>query len=189
VADSLSTATTRALHDAARQGRAAGLTVEIGPDALQTPVSDTAVIYSLAVAAAVLSTTFGALAAGGLPLLIAFMGLGLSLAGIIALGKTLGPSSTTQSLALMLGLAVGIDYALFIVSRYREERTRSQAPPEAAAFAVGTAGSAVVFSGLTVIIALVSLATALAALGYTLSPLPPASTITLPAGGAGGPCR
>jgi putative drug exporter of the RND superfamily len=81
VADSLSTATTRALHDAARQGQAAGLTVEIGRDALQTPVSDTAVIYSLAVAAAVLSTTSGALAAGGVPLLIAFMGWGSALPG------------------------------------------------------------------------------------------------------------
>ncbi len=101
--------------------------------------------------------TFGSLAAAGLPLLTAGVSVGLGLSGIIALGKTLGLSSTTQSLALMLGLAVSIDYALFIVSRYREERARGQAPQEAAAFAAGTAGSAVVFAGTTVIIALAGL--------------------------------
>jgi RND superfamily putative drug exporter len=158
VSDSLSAATTSALQDAARQGRAAGVRVEIGGDALQSNPSDKAILISLAIAAVVLFITFAALAAAGLPLLTAFIGVGLSLAGIITLGKALGLSSTTQSLALMLGLAVGIDYALFIVSRYREERARGQQPAEAAAFAVGTAGSAVVFSGLTVIIALAGLA-------------------------------
>jgi putative drug exporter of the RND superfamily len=157
VSDSLTAATTNALRDAARLGRAAGLTVEIGGDALQSAANDTAILISLAIAAAVLFITFSALAAAGLPLLTAFVGVGLGLAGIITLGKALGLSSTTQSLALMLGLAVGIDYALFIVSRYREERARGQEPAEAAGFAVGTAGSAVVFSGLTVIIALAGL--------------------------------
>ncbi len=69
-------------------------------------------------AAIILFLTFGALAAAGMPLLTAIVGVGLSLFGIIALSKPLGLSSTSQELALMLGLAVGIDYALFIVSRY-----------------------------------------------------------------------
>jgi RND superfamily putative drug exporter len=145
------------LQKAAQVGRNAGLTVEIGGDALSRHASDTTMVLSLAVAAVILVVTFGALAAAGLPLLTAFVGVGLSLAGIIALGATLGLSSTTQSLGLMLGLAVGIDYALFIVSRYREERARGREPEEAAGVAVGTAGSAVVFAGVTVIIALVGL--------------------------------
>jgi len=155
--DNLTPATTNALQDAAQQGRNAGLTVEIGGDALSPQASDTTVLISLAVDAVILLITFGALAAAGLPLLTAAVGVGLSLMGIVALGKALGLSASTQQLGLMLGLAVGIDYALFIVSRYREERAQGRQPLEAAGFATGTAGSAVVFSGLTVIIALVSL--------------------------------
>lgn len=156
--ESLTTATTDALQNAVQAGRDAGLTVEIGGNAISPPTTDTSVVFSLAVALVIMLITFGALAAAGMPLLTAFVGVGLGLCGIIALGKPLGLSSTTQSLALMLGLAVGIDYALFIVSRYREERARGREPQEAAGVAAGTAGSAVVFAGLSVIIALAGLA-------------------------------
>ena len=155
--DSLTSATTSALQNAAQAGRDAGLTVEVGGDALSPQASDTSVVFSLAIDAVILFLTFGALAAAGMPLLTAIVGVGLGLFGIIALSKPLGLSSSTQSLALMLGLAVGIDYALFIVSRYREERARGRRAQEAAGTAVGTAGSAVVFAGLTVIIALAGL--------------------------------
>ncbi|MGW6222174.1 MMPL family transporter, partial [Streptomyces olivaceus] len=92
-----------------------------------------------------------------LPLLTAVVGVGISICAILALGSALGLSMTTGTLASMLGLAVGIDYALFVVSRYREERERGHAAREAAGLAVGTAGSAVVFAGLTVVIALAGL--------------------------------
>nr|WP_284466866.1 MMPL family transporter [Actinomadura madurae] len=108
-------------------------------------------------AGVVLLVTFGSLAAAGLPLLTALIGIGVSLAGILALAHALDLSATTSILAMMLGLAVGIDYALFVVSRYREERARGRAPREAVGLAVGTAGSAVVFAGLTVVIALAGL--------------------------------
>jgi RND superfamily putative drug exporter len=157
VPDSLTAATTNGLQNAAQAGRNAGLTVEIGGNALSTSASDTAVVFSLAIDAVILFITLGALVAAGMPLLTAIVGVGLSLTGIIVLGKPLGLSSTVQSLALMLGLAVGIDYALFIVSRYREERARGREPLEAVGTAVGTAGSAVVFAGTTVIIALAGL--------------------------------
>jgi putative drug exporter of the RND superfamily len=157
VSDSLTSATTATLQNAAQLGRDAGLTVEIGGDALNTPASDTGVIYGLGVAVLVLLFTFGSLAAAGLPLLTAGISVGLGLSGIAVLASTLGLSSTATSLALMLGLAVSIDYALFIVSRYREQRRQGQPPQEAAAFAAGTAGSAVVFAGSTVIIALAGL--------------------------------
>ncbi|MFD5101953.1 MMPL family transporter, partial [Streptomyces albidochromogenes] len=96
--------------------------------------------------------------AAGMPLLTALIGVGVGISAITALGATLGLSSTTSTLAMMLGLAVGIDYALFIVSRYRAEITEGRDRADAAGRAVGTAGSAVVFAGLTVIVALAGLA-------------------------------
>ncbi|MDX3465957.1 MMPL family transporter, partial [Streptomyces scabiei] len=114
-------------------------------------------LASLRSAAVVLLVTFGSLAAAGLPLLTALVGVGLSMATIMVLSEALGLSTTTGTLAMMLGLAVGIDYALFVVSRYREERAGGRTPQEATALATGTAGSAVVFAGLTVVIALAGL--------------------------------
>ncbi|MFD5989722.1 MMPL family transporter [Streptomyces cyaneofuscatus] len=136
-----------------------GLTVESGGSALATggPPGGMAEVIGVSIAAVVLLITFGSLAAAGLPLLTAVVGVGVSLASIIALSSALGLSDSTGTLAMMLGLAVGIDYALFVVSRYREERARGAAPEEAARLAAGTAGSAVVFAGLTVVIALAGL--------------------------------
>ncbi|WP_238698004.1 MMPL family transporter [Streptomyces sp. E5N91] len=125
--------------------------------ASQPAAGGSAEAIGIALAAVVLLITFGSLAAAGLPLLTAVIGVGVSMCAILALGSTLGLTMTTGTLASMLGLAVGIDYALFVVSRYREERANGHAPREAAGLAVGTAGSAVVFAGLTVIIALVGL--------------------------------
>ncbi|MGW0860991.1 MMPL family transporter [Streptomyces sp. NPDC002611] len=140
--------------------RDAGLTVEAGGTALaaETGPGGMAEVIGVAIAAVVLLVTFGSLAAAGLPLLTAVIGVGVSMATILALASALGLSTTTGTLAMMLGLAVGIDYALFVVSRYREERAKGSAPQEAVGMAVGTAGSAVVFAGLTVVIALAGLA-------------------------------
>ncbi|MFE3827182.1 MMPL family transporter [Streptomyces sp. NPDC059092] len=147
------------LERAVDQARDAGLTVEIGGDALATQpaAGGSAEMIGIAVAAVVLLITFGSMAAAGLPLLTAIIGVAVSMTAIIALGSTFGLSLTSGTLASMLGLACGIDYALFVVSRYREERGKGRAPREAAGMAVGTAGSAVVFAGLTVVIALAGL--------------------------------
>jgi RND superfamily putative drug exporter len=75
----------------------------------------------------VLLITFGSLAAAGLPLLTAILGVGISMSAVLALGSAFGLSETTGTLATMLGLACGIDYALFVVSRYREEREKGHA--------------------------------------------------------------
>ncbi|SDM79173.1 putative drug exporter of the RND superfamily [Streptomyces sp. cf386] len=148
-----------ALEDAGQQARDAGLTVEIGGDALQTtPEAASSEIIGLAVAAVVLVITFGSLIAAGLPLLTALIGVGIGVSVITALANALDLGSTTSTLAMMIGLAVGIDYALFIVSRYRAELAEGRDREEAAGRAAGTAGSAVVFAGLTVVIALVGLA-------------------------------
>ncbi|MFJ7769087.1 MMPL family transporter [Streptomyces sp. NPDC097107] len=148
-----------ALEDAAQQARDAGLTVEVGGDALQAvPHTGATEVIGIAVAAVVLVITFGSLVAAGLPLLTALIGVGIGVSSITALASALELGSTTSILAMMIGLAVGIDYALFIVSRYRAELAEGREREEAAGRAVGTAGSAVVFAGLTVVIALVGLA-------------------------------
>ncbi|MCF3142933.1 MMPL family transporter [Streptomyces platensis] len=147
-----------ALKDAAEDGRDAGLTVETGGNALQAiPETGATEVIGIAISAVVLVITFGALIAAGLPLLTALIGVGIGVSTITALSSTLDLSNTTSTLATMIGLAVGIDYALFIVSRYRAESTDGREREEAAGRAVGTAGSAVVFAGLTVVIALVGL--------------------------------
>ncbi|WP_370664614.1 MMPL family transporter [Streptomyces sp. IBSBF 2507] len=157
-ADDLTEASKEALTEAVERARDAGLTVEVGGSALETePAQGIGEVLGILVAAVVLLITFGSLAAAGLPLLTAVLGVGISLATITALGSALGFSSTVGELAMMLGLAVGIDYSLFVVSRYREERAKGHQAQEAAALAVGTAGSAVVFAGLTVVIALLGL--------------------------------
>ena len=147
------------LEEAGADARAQGMTVEIGGDALQvTPETGYTEIIGVAVAAVVLVITFGSLVAAGLPLLTALIGVGVGVSTITALATVLDLGSTTSTLAMMIGLAVGIDYALFIVSRYRAELAEGREGEEAAGRAVGTAGSAVVFAGLTVVIALVGLA-------------------------------
>ncbi|WP_033312115.1 MMPL family transporter [Streptomyces iakyrus] len=147
-----------ALKDSAQDAREAGLTVEIGGDALQAvPHTGSSEIIGIAVAAVVLVITFGSLVAAGLPLLTALIGVGIGVSAITGLASVLDLGSTTSTLAMMIGLAVGIDYALFIVSRYRAELAEGREREEAAGRAVGTAGSAVVFAGLTVVIALVGL--------------------------------
>ncbi|AZM61767.1 MULTISPECIES: MMPL family transporter [unclassified Streptomyces] len=154
----LEESTREALEAAAEDAREAGLTVEIGGDALQAvPETGSAEIIGIAVAAVVLVITLGSLLAAGLPLLTALVGVGIGVSSITALASTLDLGSTTSILASMIGLAVGIDYALFVVSRYRSELAEGRTREEAAGRAVGTAGSAVVFAGLTVVIALVGL--------------------------------
>ncbi|MFG2652509.1 MMPL family transporter [Streptomyces sp. NPDC048436] len=151
--------TKSALEDAASQARDAGLTVEIGGSALDSEEEPggTTELIGVAVAAVVLVLALGSLVAAGLSLLTAFVGVAIAFGLVSALAVPLGLTSTVAILALMLGLAVGIDYALFITSRFRDERAQGSEPEEAAGRAVGTAGSAVVFAGATVFIALVGL--------------------------------
>lgn len=155
----LTDATRDALEDAGEAAQKSGMTVEIGGDALQVmPETGATEVIGVAIAAVVLVVTFGSLIAAGLPLLTALIGVGIGVSTITALANVLDLGSTTSTLAMMIGLAVGIDYALFIVSRYRAELAEGREREEAAGRAVGTAGSAVVFAGLTVVIALVGLA-------------------------------
>lgn len=139
-----------------------GSQVAVGGQVFSSSVAGISVteLLGIAVAFFVLIATFLSVLAAAMPLITALLGAGLSLAIIFAATQWLTIASTTPLLALMLGLAVGIDYALFIISRHQEQVRKGIEPEESAARAVATAGSAVVFAAVTVIIALLGLAVA-----------------------------
>jgi RND superfamily putative drug exporter len=137
---------------------AEGLRIEHGGEVMggEVEVGSTEALGVL-VAAVVLVVTFGSLVAAGMTLLNALIGVAVGMAGLFSLTGVIELTSTAPILALMLGLAVGIDYSLFITSRYRQYLAEGLQPEEAAGRATGTAGSAVVFAGATVVIALAGL--------------------------------
>ncbi|MFD0687893.1 MMPL family transporter [Actinomadura fibrosa] len=114
-------------------------------------------VIGVVVAAVVLIVTFGSLVAAGMTLVNALVGVGAGMAGLYALTGVVELNSASPVLALMLGLAVGIDYSLFITSRHRQYLLDGLDARDAAGRAIGTAGSAVVFAGATVVIALAGL--------------------------------
>ncbi|GAA1689571.1 MMPL family transporter [Glycomyces endophyticus] len=152
------------LEDAVADAEDSGIRVEVGGDVLQAiPETSATELIGIGVALVVLIITFGALLAAGLPIITAVLGVMLTTAGILAATSFMNVSESTGTLASMIGLAVGIDYALFILSRYRSELAKDgrvedrAARADAMGRAVGTAGSAVFFAGLTVIVALLGL--------------------------------
>ena len=159
--------------DAAEPARKAGMKVaaggQIGTE-LSEPETESSELVGLTAAMIILALTFGTLVAMGMPILSAVLGLiiGLSLIGL--LGHVTEVPTIAPTLATMIGLGVGIDYALFLVSRYRTERAGGLEVPDAIATAVATSGTAIVFAGGTVVIALVSLLVAgiplVTSLGY-----------------------
>ncbi|MFF4346022.1 MMPL family transporter [Streptomyces sp. NPDC001530] len=157
---SLTERTKDSLRHTAQSARHSGMAVEVGGSVLQPKEEQGSETIGLVIAAFVLLITFGSLVAAGLPLITAIFGVGVGVSTIGALAHTLDLGDTTPTLAMMLGLAVGIDYALFIVTRYRAELAEGHDREEAAGRALGTAGSAVVFAGLTVMIALAGLSVA-----------------------------
>ena len=142
------------------KARPSGLQVEMGGDVVQRAPSDiigVGEVGGLVLALVVLAMTLGSLVAAGMPLITALVAVGVSMAGLFSLSQVMTISSTTPVLAVMLGLAVGIDYSLFIINRYRTYVREGFKLSEAAARAIGTAGNAVVFAALTVVIALAAL--------------------------------
>ncbi len=149
-----------ALDVAAAAGRDAGLQVELGGDAVDSmaekepPGSE---LIGLGVAVVVLLVAFGSLIAMGLPLLSAVVGLGIGLSAIRLLGHWFEFNSAAPILASMIGLGVGIDYSLFVVTRHRHFLHDGMTVAESVARANATAGSAVVFAGATVVVAILGL--------------------------------
>ncbi|MFK0001695.1 MMPL family transporter [Paenarthrobacter sp. NPDC090522] len=143
------------VHGVSSAGVTAYASKEITEDVSQ--IFGIAEIVGVAVAAAVLIIMLGTLIAAGLPLIMALIGVAVGVGGTFALTGVIDMSSISPMLALMLGLAVGIDYSLFIVNRHRSQLLAGMDGEESAALATGTSGNAVLFAGLTVIIALAAL--------------------------------
>lgn len=142
--------------------RDAGLQAEAGGAGFGDPIRIEPIseLIGVVVAFIVLVITFGSLLAAGLPLVTAVIGVALGALGITGATAFVQLNNITPVLGIMIGLAVGIDYALFIMSRYRDELRHGRSRPDAVGLSTGTAGSAVVFAGFTVIVALVGLALA-----------------------------
>lgn len=150
-----------ALLDTAAIGEAAGVRVEFGGDVVGAHGEEpghTSELIGLGVAVIVLLFAFGSVIAMGLPLLTALLGVGITMMGITLVAGIVDVSGTAPILAMMIGLAIGIDYALFIVTRHRQNLAEGHSVEESAARANATAGGAVVFAGVTVVIALAGLA-------------------------------
>ena len=152
------TADQRSAYEALGTAAPAGWSVAAGGEPLlATPEIGSTEGIGVLVALVVLVLTFGSLVAAGMTMVNALVGVGVGMVGLLIVGHAAVLSSVTPVLALMLGLAVGIDYSLFITSRYRHNLALGLDRREAAGRAVGTAGTAVVFAGLTVFIALAGL--------------------------------
>lgn len=161
-ADSVPKAQARAVVDTAKNSttEAGGLQVELGGRAIQlteAPTAHLAEVIGVAVAALVLFLAFGSLAASLLPIATALVSVGTAYFGITLLGHAMPVADFAPMLGTLIGLGVGIDYALFIVTRHRKGLMRGLPVEEAAAGAVATTGRAVVFAGLTVCIALLGM--------------------------------
>jgi RND superfamily putative drug exporter len=141
--------------------RVDGLTVEMGGDVINKAPGEILGVGEVAgvvVALLVLLMTLGSLISAGMPIITALLTIGVSMAGLFSLSQVIEISSTTPVLGVMLGLAVGIDYSLFIISKYRHYLLEGFSYEEAAGKAIATAGNAVLFAAATVVIALSALA-------------------------------
>ncbi|MGB9998238.1 MMPL family transporter [Streptomyces pseudogriseolus] len=150
----------QAVVETAKAAETDGLDVELGGSAVELSESSgghTAEIVGVAVAAVVLFLAFGSLAASLLPIATALVSVGTAYAGIVLLGHVMTVADFAPMLGLLIGLGVGIDYALFIVTRHRRGLKRGLSVTEAATNAVATTGRAVVFAGATVCIALLGM--------------------------------
>jgi RND superfamily putative drug exporter len=158
-ADEVTDAQREAYTKTGAAATAAGLRVEHGGEMMASvPEVGSSEGVGVVIALVVLVVTLGSLVAAGMTMLNALLGVGAGMAGLYAVSSVVELTSVAPVLALMLGLAVGIDYSLFITSRYRQNALDGLEPEEAVGRAIGTAGSAVLFAGLTVVIALAGLA-------------------------------
>jgi putative drug exporter of the RND superfamily len=157
---SIDEATIAAIESDVKNARVNGLTVEMGGDIInQVPgeILGIGEVAGVILALIVLVMTLGSLIAAGMPIMTALVAIVVSMAGLFSLSEVMTISSTTPVLAIMLGLAVGIDYSLFIISKYRSYVLEGFSYAEAAARSIATAGNAVIYAALTVVIALSAL--------------------------------
>jgi RND superfamily putative drug exporter len=160
--NNLTDAEAKLLIDTAHSARTAGLAVEVGgnkPAQVEQPIPALAEGVGIAAAGVVLFLALGSLFGMLLPIITALFGIGISSSGIILLSHAMSVADFSPQLATLVGLGVGIDYALFIVTRHRKGILRGKTPEEAAVTALNTSGRAVLFAGGTVCIALLGMFT------------------------------
>jgi RND superfamily putative drug exporter len=149
-----------AIAGALASAREAGLVAEVGGDAAflnaETETSGTEAAGLLA-ALVVLVVGLGTIVAALVPITLTLVAVATGLGGVTLLAGAMGVSSSAPTIGAMIGLGVGIDYALFIMARYREHRAAGQDNPTALSNAMGSAGSAVLFAGGTVVVAMAAL--------------------------------
>ncbi|MFD5394472.1 MMPL family transporter [Streptomyces sp. NPDC127097] len=158
--DELDVAQVRKVVDTAQQASGRGLQVELGGAGIaltEAPRAQLAEIIGLGAAAVVLFLAFGSLAATFLPIITALAAVGTASAGITLLSHAMTVADFAPMLGMLIGLGVGIDYALFIVTRHRKGLRAGLPVEEAATRAVAVSGRAVVFAGATVCIALLGM--------------------------------
>ncbi|MFE9624996.1 MMPL family transporter [Streptomyces sp. NPDC006527] len=159
-AEDIDRAEAQAVVDTAGSADTDGLQVELGGSAValtEPSGGHLAEVVGVVVAAVVLFLAFGSLAASLLPIATALVGVGTAYAGTVLLGHAMTVADFAPMLGMLIGLGVGIDYALFIVTRHRRGLKRGLSVTEAAVDAVATTGRAVVFAGVTVCIALLGM--------------------------------
>lgn len=157
---SITAATRSSVTAAVNQARISGLTVVIGGDLIDKAPGEILGVGEVAgvvLALIVLVITLGSLISAGMPIATALIAISVSMAGLFSLSQVITIGSTTPTLAVMLGLAVGIDYSLFIINKYRTYLLDGYENKLAAAKAISTAGNAVIFAAATVVIALSAL--------------------------------
>ena len=154
--DSIEERHTSAIEDAAEVARDAGVQTELGGGLVSATIEGNESV-GLAVAVIVLLIAFGSLIAMAVPVVTALIGLALGLGGVGVMASFVDTPVTSTMLASMIGLGVGIDYALFVVTRHRHELTQGRSVEDAAGAANATAGQAVLFAGMTVVIAITGL--------------------------------
>jgi RND superfamily putative drug exporter len=149
-----------ALKDLVAAANSESLQVEVGGDVVEfnsQPETKAAEAIGVGVAVIILLVAFGSVIAMGLPIFTALLGLGIGLSLITVVARFIDMSSAGPQIASMIGIAVGIDYALFIVTRHREFMAQGHDPVESAGRAIATSGSAVVFAGGTVMVSILGL--------------------------------
>ncbi|MGA3361475.1 MAG: MMPL family transporter [Solirubrobacteraceae bacterium] len=146
-----------AVINTAERARTSSLAVQLGGspiEQVEPPSTGPSTGIGILAAMIILLVTFGTLVAAGLPLIVALLALGTAIGLIAVLTHVVDVVNFTPELAAMIGLGVGIDYALFIVTRYRAGLDAGLAPDEAIVTAMDTSGRAVLFAGVTVVIAM-----------------------------------
>lgn len=157
---SIEKSTTTKIENAVNESKKSDLTIEVGGDIIShipENLFGVGELSGLGFALIVLVVALGSIVVAGLPIMIALTTVGVSMAGLFSLSQVIDINQTTPVLSIMLGLAVGIDYSLFIVNKYKSLLLQGIKKEKAVAKAIGTAGNAVVFAASTVVIALVAL--------------------------------